>query len=100
MKVCVLNLTTTRLKWQDARLLKVRGKSGIGTHTGTEFTAQRNVVITKYCPRFVRWLSLYTMHIKLRSQLSVLNDKLRFLSGLLPRFTNHPFPKGLFESRN
>jgi hypothetical protein len=47
-------MTTTRLKLQEARLSKVRGNSGIGIHLETEFTAQRNVVITKSYPRFVR----------------------------------------------
>jgi hypothetical protein len=28
------NMTTTRLKWQEARLTKVRGNSGIATHSG------------------------------------------------------------------
>jgi hypothetical protein len=54
IQVCGVNMTTTRLKLQDPKLLKVRGNWVIGTHSGTEFTAQRNVVITKSCPRFVR----------------------------------------------
>jgi hypothetical protein len=47
-------MTTTHLKWQEARLSKVRGNSGTATHSRTEFTAQRSVVIIKSCPRFVR----------------------------------------------
>jgi hypothetical protein len=39
IKVNGENMTTTRSKWQEARLSKVRGNSGIATHSGTEFTA-------------------------------------------------------------
>jgi hypothetical protein len=43
-------MTPTRLKCQKARFAKVRGNSGIATLSATEFTAQRNDVITNLIP--------------------------------------------------
>jgi hypothetical protein len=54
IKVCGVIMTTTRSKLEEPQLSKVRGNSGKATHSGTDFTAQRNVVITTSCPRFVR----------------------------------------------
>jgi hypothetical protein len=83
MKVSGENMTTMRLKSQEAWLSKVRGNSGITTHSGTEFTAQRNVIqLNEMSSLNIVPVSLYNylytqlMHIKLRSQLSVLNNKL------------------------
>jgi hypothetical protein len=46
VKVCGENMTTTSLEWQESRLSKVRGNSGIATQSVTEFTAQRNVIVS------------------------------------------------------
>jgi hypothetical protein len=35
IKVCGVNMITTRLKWQETRLSKVRGNSGIASHSRT-----------------------------------------------------------------